>query len=132
MLSNNRTVFLSVIAIDEAGNQGDTSNLVSLSPAQETSVPRVAIETISLRTYLAICLPFAVIMFFILVIGLTCLVWRARKMKSKNIEQIQYLHTAGSMTSLDLSNMNYMFEGEYRKRPQENPDDIDTWSRDGI
>ncbi|XP_035825896.1 calcium-activated chloride channel regulator 4A [Aplysia californica] len=129
-IRDNRTVFLSVVAIDEAGNEGDTSNLVSLSPAQETAVPRVPMSTISLKTYLAIALPLALALFVFVALGVGLLVARAKKMKSKNIEQVQNIGALSHSThSLDMSNMNYMFEGEYRKRLQEDPD---TWSRGSI
>ncbi|XP_059152208.1 calcium-activated chloride channel regulator 3A-1-like [Physella acuta] len=128
-LGNNVTLFLSIYAVDSSGNEGGSSNIISLSPAYDTSVPRTPVpEIVSVQTYLAILLPLclAIVAFFIFLV--IFLVLKSKKIKSENIEQTEEC-TTHSVCSLDLEHMNYMFEGEYRKRL---PEDIDSWSRGSI
>ncbi|CAL1532070.1 unnamed protein product [Lymnaea stagnalis] len=128
-LKDNLTIFMGVHAVDRAGNEGELSNVVSLSPAHETSVPRVPVsDSWSTNTYLAIILPLALVCVALLLAGVTLLVSRARRSKSESFEQAE-LSTTHSVHSLDIDHMNYMFDGEYRKRL---PEDIDTWSRGSI
>lgn len=129
-LRENRTVFISLFAVDDAGNQGDSSNVVSLSPAHDTAVPRVAREnSASLKTFLAIVLPLSLATFVFLLIGVAMLVSRARRSKCEIIEHVDDNTLPSITATIDLGHMNYKFEGEYRKRSQEEPD---TWSKGSI
>ncbi|GFO43573.1 calcium-activated chloride channel regulator 4, 30 kda form [Plakobranchus ocellatus] len=121
-LKENRTVFLSIQAVDSAGNVGDMSNVVSLSKAEEVAIPRIPLskDTLPLGLYLAVLLPAAFILLVLLLIIAALVVHRARKIKSKNIDQ------DNDWLSVNMAHMNYMFEGEYRKRSQE---DLDNWSK---
>ena len=128
---DNTTIYLGVVALDEAGNAAECSNIVPLSVASDTSVPRVATPTVGLGTYLAIALPAALALFVFSAIAVGMLIVRAKKMKSKDLDSVSnYGYKSDSLNSLDVnyfnSNMNYMFDGAYRKRLQENPD---TWSK---
>lgn len=128
-LDNNMTLFLSIYAVDSSGNEGDSSNIISLSPAYDTSVPRAPVPDIaSVQTYLAIMLPLCLAIIAFLIFIVIFLVLKSKKIKSENIEQTEEC-TTHSVCSLDLEHMNYMFEGEYRKRL---PEDIDSWSRGSI
>ncbi|GFR76684.1 calcium-activated chloride channel regulator 4A-like [Elysia marginata] len=120
---SNATLFLGVLAVDAAGNAGPMSNIVSLSKAHEVAVPRVPLRraTLPLETYVAFVLPASFILLFLLLVSLAILVHRAGKIKSENIEQ-----TGGNWLSANMAHMNYMFEGEYRKRSVE---DFDNWSK---
>ena len=120
-VSKNRTVFFSVAAVDEAGNEGDTSNLVSLSPAQETAVPRPAQVTLTQKTYLALALPAALAFFFFIVLAFIVMIVKARKVGSIKVDTLKAT-SVSSISDVDLSKMNYMYEGEYRKRYPENPE----------
>lgn len=129
-LKGNRTVFISVHAVDGTGNHGEGSNIVSLSPAHETSVPRSGrTGGDSMKTYLAVILPLALASFVFLLIGIAVLTMRARKSKTEIIEQVDANTLASGHSCVDLHHMNYMFEGGYRKRMQE---EADTWSRGSI
>ena len=120
--NSNVTIFLGVQAVDSAGNAGPVSNIVSLSRAEEVAVPRAPVRsaTIPLETYLMVVMPAAFILLLLLLIFIALLVHRARKIKSKNIDQ------KSDWLSVNMAHMNYMFEGEYRKRSAE---DLDTWSK---
>ena len=118
---SNFTIFLGVQAVDSAGNAGTMSNIVSLSKAAEIAVPRVPLTkaTISLETYLAFVLPAAFILLVLLLISVALFVHRARKIKSKDID-------SKNDWRVNMAHMNYMFEGEYRKRSME---ELDNWSK---
>ncbi|KAI8764124.1 calcium-activated chloride channel regulator 4A [Biomphalaria glabrata] len=128
-IKDNFTLFMNIHAMDENGNKGDASNIISISFANETAVLRRNVEKpLSPMIYLAVCLPLALVGIIILIVAISLMVSRAKKSKSEDFEQAEQC-TTHSVHSLDIENMNYMFDGEYRKRL---PEEMDTWSRGSI
>lgn len=121
------TIYLSVVAVDEMGNQGQPSNIVTLSHAKELSVPGLRIHHPDYSmTSLAVSVSLAFVFFILVVVGICLLVIRSRKTRSRKITRIDERASTVSSASLnvDLGHMNYMYEGEYRKRLPEEPE---TW-----
>ncbi|XP_076469337.1 calcium-activated chloride channel regulator 1-like [Babylonia areolata] len=130
-LPENVTWFLSLRAVDDSGNSGELSNIVTLSRARELAVPIEMVPvTHSTQFYLKIILPPVATLLLFLVLAVVVL--RSRRHKSMDAvldEKDSGLTT--SAFSLDLAHMahmNYRHEGQYRPRCQEDPE---TWSELG-
>ncbi|KAK7465057.1 hypothetical protein BaRGS_00037796 [Batillaria attramentaria] len=127
-LGPNDTVFLSVRAVDESGNAGELSNIVTLSRARHLGVPMEPVPSgHSVEFYLKLLLPpVATLILFLGMIAVVMISRRRNKM-AETLEPDSAL--SASTFSLDLSHMNYRCEGQYRPRC---PEDHETWSRDGL
>ena len=133
--TDNLTLFLTVRAVDDSGNAGEASNVVTLSPARELAVP---LETISpaqskrVEFWLKVIVPPTAAL--VLFIAVLILVYTLRHRGSKgSLDEDGQDRAFGSglsvsTVSLDLAHMNYRHDGQYRKRQQESPE---TWSELG-
>ena len=147
-LGHNVTLFLSLRALDRAGNAGELSNIVTLSRAWQPSVPMEALPSEhGLEFYLKLVVPpVATLLLFLALVAVVVLSRRRRRRSGRrrgagnkgaedSLDMDEDSGGGGSMCagglsaastySLDLSHMNYRHEGQYRPRCQEDPE---TWS----
>ncbi|XP_076448467.1 calcium-activated chloride channel regulator 4-like [Babylonia areolata] len=147
-LGENATLFLAVRALDEGGNSGELSNVVTLSRARVLAVPiRLAHPGYSPELYLRLIVPpLAALLLFVAfgVLVVRCQRWR-RGSDGKAVEEeevggkgaggrVESLSVSGLTLDLDLGVMNYRHEGQYRPRHVEQPEmwNPPGWSRDKL
>ena len=150
----NATLFLSLRAVDNSGNAGELSNIVTISRAWEPSVPMEAVPAVhGLEFYLKLVVPpVATLLLFLALVLVVVLSRRDKKNGGgccgggggdgdgegggggggggDGLSDKDSRLTASTF-SLDLSlltRMNYRHEGQYRPRCSEEPE---TWSEVG-
>ena len=141
-LGDNTTLFLSLRALDESGNAGELSNIITISRAWEPSVPIEAVKgPHGLEFYLKLVVPpVATLLLFVALVVVVVLSRRGGKKGGfcgegggggggggGGLDDKDSGLTV-STCSLDLSRMNYRHEGQYRPRCREDPE---TWSEVG-
>ncbi|KAL8565740.1 hypothetical protein ACOMHN_018657 [Nucella lapillus] len=132
-LPENVTWFLSLRALDERGNAGELSNIVTVSRARELAVPMEVVRVIySTEFYLKVIIPpVATLLLFVILVVVVVI---SRRRNNKIVDEMPDEKNSGmgaSTFTVDLahmSNMNYRHEGQYRPRCQEDPE---TWSELG-
>lgn len=137
-LQENATLFIGLRAVDESGNAGEVSNVVTLSRARELAVPMETMAPdLGVDFYLKLIIPpVAAVVIFAAIVAAVMLSRRGASSKGSTASSMDSLEgkdtcLSASTFSLDvahLSHMNYRNDGQYRQRCQEDPE---TWSELG-
>ncbi|KAL8587151.1 hypothetical protein ACOMHN_026119 [Nucella lapillus] len=130
-LGENNTLYLGVRAVDDSGNAGEMSNIITLSRARVLAVPIAKTPAGNdLQFYVKLIVP--PVAALLLFAAFAVLVMRSRrrvaKMSVKEKVEVGSRVSVASVLSLDMSFMNYRHDGQYRLRHDELHE---TWSQQG-